>query len=502
MMKKLAIAAALLFSLQAYADLKVELTLDKTEAVTGEIVPFRVTFTNTATFAVGALVQVINPEYSEIELTLTSMPGGWNCQGRISCHTSSFPASSQAQFGGFIITPTRPSPNFQLVASVQGGGDTDSSNNERAVRMPVVAAARAADLTVSAQPQTLQVASGAEVHFPVMVHNAGPDPAENLTARFQLSWSAAERFQVSGAGWRCEGYVCTRSFLAAGQSAPLEVVMTTPAGDAFIQLTTQVYALRNLDVSGAGMLATFYVGAREAWRMRLVPLSLRPVQGANGSLWKTEMTMLIRSGEPVEVEPDGCEPGAPECQGTGQPPLGQAFDPAQIWPVLFHGEHFLYVRAADFDNVRMNTRVHDANRFTQTAGAEIPSPRDDEFTSETITLLNIPVEPQYRHTLRIYDDAGRDGARVVIRIYADDEHEPRVTFAQVLRAKDTTTRVSTAQLPVYPALAQLTLGQLLATDGIESLRVEIQPIDPGVRIWSFVSITNNDTHHVTTVTPQ
>jgi hypothetical protein len=30
------------------------------------------------------------------------------------------------------------------------------------------------------------------------------------------------------------------------------------------------------------------------------------------------------------------------------------------------------------------------------------------------------------------------------------------------------------------------------------LRVDIEPLDPTLRLWSFVSVTNNDTHHVTT----
>ncbi len=500
MMKKLAFAAALLFSLQLHADLRIQLTLDRAQAVTGETVPFRVTLTNTASFAVGASMHVINPEHSEIALQLTSTPDGWTCPGRISCHTASFPASSQVEFGGFVITPTRPISDFRLVAGVQGGGDTDSSNNEQSVRMPVVAAARAADLVVSTEA-TVQLAPGAEVRYAVGIRNDGPDLAENLTATFVFGWDAPAAFRISGAGWSCQGLVCTRSRLAAGQSAPIDIVLAAPLRDAFMQLSGQIYAASNLDRNGAGFLSSFYVGAREAWRMRLVPLPLQPVAGAGGSLWKTEMTMLHRT-ERLILEPDGCEPGDPECSFTGVPPAGRPFDPLQTWPAGFHGEHFLYVLAEDFDKVRVNARVYDANRFTQTAGAEIPNPRDDEFSNATITLLGIPVEPQYRHTLRIYDDAGRDGAQVLIRIFAGDESEPRVTMTQTLRSKDPAMRVGTAQLPLYPALAQLTLDQLLATGGIESLRVEIVPVDAGIRIWSFVSITNNDTHHVTTVTPQ
>jgi hypothetical protein len=33
-------------------------------------------------------------------------------------------------------------------------------------------------------------------------------------------------------------------------------------------------------------------------------------------------------------------------------------------------------------------------------------------------------------------------------------------------------------------------------------RIEIEPTLPDMRVWAFVSITNNETQHVTLVTPQ
>jgi hypothetical protein len=30
------------------------------------------------------------------------------------------------------------------------------------------------------------------------------------------------------------------------------------------------------------------------------------------------------------------------------------------------------------------------------------------------------------------------------------------------------------------------------------VRVDIVPFDAGLKLWSFVSVTNNETHHVTT----
>lgn len=36
----------------------------------------------------------------------------------------------------------------------------------------------------------------------------------------------------------------------------------------------------------------------------------------------------------------------------------------------------------------------------------------------------------------------------------------------------------------------------------DTVRAEIEPLTEGLRYWAFVSVTNNETQHVTTITPQ
>jgi hypothetical protein len=124
--------------------------------------------------------------------------------------------------------------------------------------------------------------------------------------------------------------------------------------------------------------------------------------------------------------------------------------------------------------------------------------REHEFVSHTISLLGIPVAPQYRHTLRVYDFDGRGGAQVAIRIYANDETVPRASVVRALTHPD----APQPTRPYHPGYLQLDLGQVLSLTGIDSLRVDVEPIDAGLRLWSFVSVTNNDTHHVTTFSAQ
>jgi hypothetical protein len=57
-------------------------------------------------------------------------------------------------------------------------------------------------------------------------------------------------------------------------------------------------------------------------------------------------------------------------------------------------------------------------------------------------------------------------------------------------------------LPTRPAYLDLDLASLTALDGLESVRVEVEPVAAQTKLWAFMTITNNDTHHVTIVSPQ
>jgi hypothetical protein len=59
-------------------------------------------------------------------------------------------------------------------------------------------------------------------------------------------------------------------------------------------------------------------------------------------------------------------------------------------------------------------------------------------------------------------------------------------------------RTTADGLPSHPGVIQLELGQVISLAGISTLRVDIDAETPGLRLWSFVSVTNNETHHVTT----
>ena len=513
-MKPLALAIAVLVSASAFADADIifsAVTPSKPVVVTGERFALTARIVNFGPDAAQNVRLQLAQETGNGHFLDITAPAGWSCtDARYTsfsiCTIATFAPGAGATFTATVAAPSH-AGGYALGGTVLSNTrDPNAGNNVRNAIVTVTAAARQADLVVDLD-QRLRVDQSADVQHQFAIRNTGPDEARNVATVIQFVHGLP--LTASGAGWTCENLaperaVCTRAALAAGASAPVDLRFTAPAEETVTTLNVTAAAELSHDPTPAIRSALLYVGSLESWRMLLVPIVATGIHGANGSFWKTDLRMLIRSESKVEIRPDGCETSPiPECF-PADPPLRTEFDPREPGIVIdyegFLGQ-FVYVRTADFDKVHANARVYDESRKTETAGAEIPIPRDTDFTSGTIALLNIPVATQYRHTLRIYDADGIHGTRAIVRVYANDETEPRLTHMQTLSVVGSW-RITSAGLPSHPAVAQLDLGQLLPLAGLQSVHVEIEPAGPGARLWAFVSITNNDTHHVTTVTPQ
>ena len=53
--------------------------------------------------------------------------------------------------------------------------------------------------------------------------------------------------------------------------------------------------------------------------------------------------------------------------------------------------------------------------------------------------------------------------------------------------------------PSYVAVNDFQKDPVLGA--VPLLRIEVTPVTPGLRFWTFVSVTNNETQHVTLITP-
>jgi hypothetical protein len=457
-----------------------------------------------------------------VRLTVTGSPtpffivsvatSGWPCYSspegnNYTCVQDEFAAGGEAELVLQMFAPSTPGP-FNLRLEIHSAETDPNPDNNTAQLSSVLTAAPSADLSISPTSQLHRADAGSDITIPILVANNGATRVRNVATVLMLPFTAntVPPLAATGEGWSClhppygpQAVLCTRLSLEAGEVAPLTVTTTAPAAGTTFTVNARVGGEDYSDPSPANNAAAATITSTaeaESWSRVLLPLVGPDAPGTNGALWRTQVTALIASDTAINIEPLPCD--VPACTVAALP-LRTPFDVFQQGLAKFAANglgHFLYVHSDDEGKLHVNARVYDVSRSTETAGSEIPIVHEADFTNGRISLLGIPVASQYHHTLRIYDFDGRAGAEVSIRFYAGLETTPRLSVTRTLTGPSTAHTVAGG--PVQPATIQLEVGQLLALGGIDTLRVDIEPLDPTVRLWSFVSVTNNDTHHVTT----
>ncbi|HUF10576.1 MAG TPA: hypothetical protein VMO47_14750 [Rhodothermales bacterium] len=229
--------------------------------------------------------------------------------------------------------------------------------------------------------------------------------------------------------------------------------------------------------------------------LAMVPIIAHRVPGAYGSIWQTHLAITNHSADPVGVLGHGA------CQfNPCQPP-----DPIKAESTIFPRVYtpYLEVDCARAADVSFQLRVQDLSRELETWGVSIPVVREgDLFQGRLISILDIPNTAQFRSMLRVYGfDSGKEG-QVTIKIYG---LEPAVfeggrvdeLLVEILRTVQVDPLAPTHSPPQF----QLPLWLVPELEGHARLRLEVTG-GPELRLWAFVSATNNDTQHVTVLTPQ
>lgn len=198
--------------------------------------------------------------------------------------------------------------------------------------------------------------------------------------------------------------------------------------------------------------------------------------GAFGSQWETDVVMTNVSAHAFGVLPAVSAPLRSETS------LQTLFGNRAAGLVLF------IPRAND---VRFTSHIRDVSRDAAQWGTEMPIVRESD-TRSRIVLRNVPLDPRYRLQLRVY---GIDGVRIPVSLFAGTARReiglrgPCTASAMPCNSSD-------------PAYASVDLQQLFPTlSGKQTITLE-QPAQHPMRLWAFVTVTNNETQHTTMISPQ
>lgn len=251
-------------------------------------------------------------------------------------------------------------------------------------------------------------------------------------------------------------------------------------------------------------LGTMYAQAVETERILLPTVANQPVRGAFGSLWQTKLKILNASSTRVAVSgidtacripPCFAAVLEPESTISAIPTLGQD-----------SGVSVLMVPRGRASDLRVHLRVQDLSRQSQTWGTEIPVVRETDALTGRHDLLDIPLETNFRTTIRIYDfnpvhNEPREIRLRFFRIVPERQYDHQQVVDEFLaeaRFRLPLLGQPELGLPGFTSIPLSTV-QGLPTSGI--VRVELTPLSGDLRYWAYASITNNETQHVTIVTP-
>lgn len=234
----------------------------------------------------------------------------------------------------------------------------------------------------------------------------------------------------------------------------------------------------------------------------LVPLAVGTVDGANGSVWVTDLAIANPTENPIYVTRDGPPTCLPPCVIPPLPPHSTTYvvEPRNA---SVRGR-LLTVEDGRAQDLSFTLRVRDLSRQSQTWGTVVPVVLSRDLYATPFGLTDIPISADFRSMLRIYDVDARTPPRVLVRVLAiTEDNYPRGTDRD---------RVITEFEPAFvlpepgyefewPASVEIPLWILSGVDLGTRVRVEVVPLDHRKDYWGFVSVTHNATQHVSVVTP-
>lgn len=217
--------------------------------------------------------------------------------------------------------------------------------------------------------------------------------------------------------------------------------------------------------------------------------------GAHGSDWRTANYILNRG--PIEIDPAGFFAGR-------TPPTSQVSDTIepeqrlQLLSVNRDGGLLAFVPRGMESWLAYSSHIADRSRRATDAGTELPVIHEKDAGGR-LTILDVPLTTESRQTLRIYDLDAIDGREVNVDFLIEGRTDHVIIPATL------THRIVCVTSPCYP---ENPTYAVLNLDAIPQLRnagkadITIRGRTNDALLWAFVSVTNNDTQHVTMYSPQ
>ncbi|HYK02735.1 MAG TPA: hypothetical protein VE974_13335 [Thermoanaerobaculia bacterium] len=276
-------------------------------------------------------------------------------------------------------------------------------------------------------------------------------------------------------------------------SARSELLATVPAGTGLVDVRI-VTGSQTVTIEDAFRYGTLFDDDVE-WVLFPVNFMAR---GAFGSDWRSDI--VVRNDGPVTIETRPLFWANPTIPTL---PIPEPIAPGGKgnFPQLERdGGQFLYVPRGLEEKLSYASHVVDRSRSESDLGTELPVVRAED-TDSVVKLLQVPVGELYRAKLRVYDVAAN---RSVLVRFTDPAGRESLTVVGLALTGIPVCPIApcVADRPAFGVLDLETIPGLQSGNFPNGVDVTITSVGDGGRLWGFVTVTNNDTQHVTVYTPQ
>ncbi|MGH9457088.1 MAG: hypothetical protein ACRD2J_05545 [Thermoanaerobaculia bacterium] len=350
------------------------------------------------------------------------------------------------------------------------------------------------------------VAAAASVDHKIVVEPSQPEPGEPFQVTVSGTWRDScvprpQRTEIADSTIRLIFFADNSDGCLAVLTPWSETVsVTVAAGTYRIEAIAELADGEPILLAARDLTVTNDVDPAPAnFELFLAPVMYEG-PGALGSEWTTQLSLYNDSD--TAIDPWEwlllCPPGEP-CPDTIPPRTSLVLGPQQL--LTWVNGYVFAIPRDRADDLHATLHARDLSRQSESWGTEIPVVREDDLPSK-IVLLNVPLDDRFRRMLRIYDLRGIDGVTVSMRWFRADTGE-EVASERVLLRTVARCAIGPCWLP-DPAAASIPIEPPFPA-GLEPgdrLRIEIEPASADMKVWAFVSITNNESQQVTTITPQ
>jgi hypothetical protein len=209
-----------------------------------------------------------------------------------------------------------------------------------------------------------------------------------------------------------------------------------------------------------------------------------------------ETRLVVYNGNDDEVRAlcadDGC--GSVVGAGSGRELMGSE----SALPTAT----FLFVPAAKAGKLRLSLLVEssDLDHPEDRSFGELPIVNANEFRETKLTFVGVRLDEGFRQGLRIFGLDGTKIGQVEVRVYDlatnDLMYDEPMTLWPL---SDERNADGQSLRPSYSMECNLSAD--IPHTG-RQVRIEIEPLTEGLKIWSFVSVTNNRSQHFYTIVPR